>query len=58
LSLAVAPAALARTNTVGNATGNPTMNVCAASIDCTYINYHHGKPTDVVKHSGTILTGR
>ncbi|HUZ27604.1 MAG TPA: hypothetical protein VMU90_00090 [Solirubrobacteraceae bacterium] len=29
-------------------------NLCAASIECTYVNYQHGKPTDVVKHSGTL----
>jgi hypothetical protein len=25
-------------------------------VDCTYVNYAHGKPTDVVKHSGTIVS--
>jgi hypothetical protein len=24
------------------------------SFDCTYVNYKHGKPTDVVRHSGTV----
>ena len=53
-SLAAAPAALAQTRTVGNAAGSPTMNICVASIDCTYVNYTHGKPTDVVKRTGTL----
>lgn len=56
LSLAAAPAALAKKHsTVGNSTGTPTMNLCLLSIDCTYVNYHHGKPADVVKHSGTVV---
>jgi hypothetical protein len=55
LSLAAAPPALASTRHVGNANGSPTMNICVASQDCTYVNYRHGKPTDVVKHSGTIV---
>ncbi len=54
LSLCASPAALAQTNTIGNSAGNPIMNICVASIDCTYINFHHGKPTDVVKHTGTL----
>ena len=54
LSLAAAPAALAQTSIVGSFNGTPTMNICAASINCTYVNYHHGKPTDVVRHTGTI----
>ena len=56
LTLVAAPAALAKTRNIGNSSGTPTMNVCAASIDCTYINYHHGKPSDVVKHKGTIVS--
>ena len=51
-----APTALAQTNQVGDATANPTTNVCAAMIDCTYINFHHGKPTDVVRHGGTVVS--
>jgi hypothetical protein len=53
-SLAAAPAALARTSTVGNANGMPTMNICVAGINCTYVNYKNGKPTDVVKRTGTV----
>jgi len=55
LSLAGAPAALAHTTPVGNSGGTPTMNVCPLSQDCTYINFKHGKPTDVVKRNGTLV---
>lgn len=55
LTLVAAPAALAKTTAVGNSSGIPTMNICVLSIDCTYVNYRHGKPTDVVRHSGTIV---
>jgi hypothetical protein len=55
-SLAAAPAALARTNTVGNSGGSPTMNICVAQIDCTYIDFRNGKPTDVVRRTGTITS--
>ena len=54
LSLAAAPAALAHTTTAGSTAGDPTMNVCLVDFDCTYINFAHGKPTDVVRHAGTI----
>jgi hypothetical protein len=56
LSLAAAPAALAHTQTTGNASGTPAMNICVAMIDCTYVNYHNGKPTDVIGHTGTITS--
>jgi hypothetical protein len=52
--LAAAPAALAHTSSIGSATGTPTANLCPASIACTYVNFTHGKPADVVKHSGTL----
>ena len=55
LSLAAAPAALAHTTPVGNSGGTPTMNVCPLSQDCTYINFKHGKPTDIVKRNGTLV---
>jgi hypothetical protein len=55
-SLAAAPAALAQTNTVGSANGTPTMNICVLGFDCTYINYRNGKPTDVVKRTGTVTS--
>jgi hypothetical protein len=54
LSLAAAPAALAHTNTAGSAAGSPTTNVCLVDFDCTFINFKHGKPSDVVSHAGTI----
>jgi hypothetical protein len=54
LALAAAPAAFAQTSSVGNSGGSATMNVCVASIECTYVNYHNGKPTDVVKHAGSV----
>ena len=54
LALAAAPAAIAHTTTAGSTTGDPTMNVCLVDFDCTYVNFAHGKPTDVVRHAGTI----
>jgi hypothetical protein len=47
-----APAALA--TTVGDSSASPTANLCAGGVDCTYVNYRHNKPTDVVKRSGTL----
>lgn len=55
LSLAAAPAALAQSSAVGNAGGSPTMNLCVSMQSCTYVNYRNGKPTDVVRHTGTIV---
>jgi hypothetical protein len=54
LSLAAAPAALAHTTTAGSTAGDPTMNVCLVDFDCTYINFANGKPTDVIRRTGTI----
>jgi hypothetical protein len=31
------------------------MNVCVATQNCTYINFHHGGPSDVVKHTGKLV---
>ncbi len=56
LSLAAAPGALARTSQAGNAAGNPNANICVASIDCPCINFKHGKPTDVVRHTSTLTS--
>jgi hypothetical protein len=56
LVLAAAPAAMAKTSGVGNSNGNATMNICVFQQDCTYINYKHGKPTDVVRHTGTLTS--
>jgi hypothetical protein len=55
-SLAAAPAALAQTSTVGSSAGEPTMNICALGFNCTYINFQNGKPTDVVKRTGTVTS--
>ncbi len=55
MSLAAAPAALASPSHVGNSADTPTMNVCLASIDCTYVNFHNGKATDVVRRGGRIV---
>ncbi|HEY2636161.1 MAG TPA: hypothetical protein VGI54_02135, partial [Solirubrobacteraceae bacterium] len=54
VSLAAAAPAMASTDTFGSAQGPANMNVCVFQIQCTYMNYANGKPTDVVKHSGTI----
>ena len=54
LAMAAAPAALAHTSSVGSSSGSPTANICAGSIPCTYVNFKHGKPSDVVKHSGRV----
>jgi hypothetical protein len=56
VSLFAVPAALAHTSTVGNSSGMPNANICLLSFDCTYVNYKHGKPIDVVKHSGTLVS--
>ena len=55
-SLAAAPAALAQTSTVGSTNGTPTMNICVLGFNCTYINFSAGKPTDVVKRTGTVTS--
>ena len=55
-SLAAAPAALAHTRKIGNASGTPSMNVCVLGFNCTYINAQSGKPSDVVRHTGTITS--
>jgi hypothetical protein len=55
LSLCAAPAALAGTNSVGSSGGTPSANICVFSFECTYVNFHNGKPTDVVKRAGTLI---
>ena len=37
-----------------SAQGPANMNVCVFQIQCTYMNYANGKPTDVVRHKGTV----
>jgi len=55
VSLSAAPAAFANTTPVGSSGGTPSANICLLSFDCTYVNYKHGQPTDVVKHTGTLV---
>lgn len=55
LALAAAPGALAHTATAGSTAGDPTTNICLVDFDCTYINVANGKPTDVVRHTGTVV---
>jgi hypothetical protein len=55
-ALAASPTAFAHVQSTGNANGTPAMNICVAQIDCTYVNFRNGKPTDVVKHNGTIVS--
>ena len=52
---AAAPAALARTSTIGDVSGTPDNNVCLFMVDCTYVNMAHGKPTEVVRQRGWIV---
>jgi hypothetical protein len=54
LSVSTTPAALAKASSIGNSNGAPTTNLCALSFACTYVNYQHGKPSDVIGHSGTL----
>jgi hypothetical protein len=55
-SLAAAPAAMAHphTSNVGEAHGEAHQNVCLVDYACTYVNYKHGKASDIVKHTGAI----
>ena len=55
LALALtAGSAVAKTSAVGDSSGMPAANICAASIACTYVNFTHGAPSDVVRHTGTL----
>lgn len=54
LAMSSTPAAFAKTNSVGDSSGAATANVCALSVECTYVNYAHGKPSDVARRSGTL----
>jgi hypothetical protein len=56
--LTAAPAALAHTSNVGSTAGSQDNNVCLFMVDCTYVNYAHGRPADVVRHTGTIVSWR
>jgi hypothetical protein len=55
-SLAAVPAAMAHghTSNVGEAHGEAHQNVCVVDYACTYVNFKHGKASDVVKHTGAI----
>jgi hypothetical protein len=55
LALIAAPAALAKTTTVGSTGSDPSMNICPGGESCTYVNYSGNKPVDVVRHAGTIV---
>jgi hypothetical protein len=55
VSMCAAPAALAGTTSVGSSAGMPIANICVLSFDCTYVNYRHGQPTDVIRHTGTVV---
>jgi hypothetical protein len=50
-----APIAMASTSSIGDVASPPVNNVCLFTVDCSYVNFAHGKPTDVVKHSGTVV---
>lgn len=54
--LAEAPAALALTTTIGDVSSPPVNNVCLFMVDCTYLNIARGRPTDVVRHTGRIVS--
>jgi hypothetical protein len=54
LALAAAPGAFAKTAGVGNSNGTPNLNICLSQIKCTYFNTKNGKPTDVIKRTGTV----
>jgi hypothetical protein len=55
LTLALtATSAVAKTSSVGSSSGTPTANICALSFECTYVNFAHGAPSDVVRQAGTL----
>jgi hypothetical protein len=54
VGLALPGAAGAKTVTVGSTQGMPSMNICVADIDCTYISLHNGRSRQRVPHTGTI----
>ena len=56
-ALALAPAAEAETVTLGSTEGNPTLNICAAGIECTYVPFGNVyTPGLVVPFDGTITS--
>ncbi len=54
-ALLAAPAAMAKTRTVGSTGSDPNMNICFSMQSCTYVNYSGNKPVDVVRHAGAIV---
>jgi hypothetical protein len=58
LTAGVTSAATPRqTVTLGGATGNPTANICAASIDCTYVPFSNvSAPALQVPFNGTVTS--
>jgi PASTA domain len=56
-ALALAPAARADTVTLGSTEGNPTVNICAAGIECTYLPFSNVyTPALIVPYDGTITS--
>jgi len=56
-ALALAPAARADTVTLGSTAGSPTVNICSAGIECTYLPFSNVyTPGLVVPYDGTITS--
>jgi PASTA domain len=56
-ALALAPAARADTVTLGSTAGSPTVNICAAGVECTYVPFSNVyTPGLVVPYDGTITS--
>lgn len=56
-ALALAPAAGADTVTLGSTAGSPTLNICAAGVECTYVPFSNAyTPGLVVPFDGTITS--
>ena len=56
-ALALAPAAGADTLTLGSTTGSPTVSICAAGVECTYLPFSNVyTPGMVVPYDGTITS--
>src|SRR5947209_9531726 len=54
--IATAGAGAANSVTVGSTIGNPTGNICPASINCTYLPYLNGTPALQVPLDGTVTS--
>jgi hypothetical protein len=56
-SLALAPAANADMVTLGSTAGTPTMNICVASVECTYVPFNNVSiPALVAPFDGTVTS--